>query len=60
MTCDPADTPAPKRPDSRTLDRVAMLCDELLRRGVPAEAVQPIVDWIDEQTPPGLRRQMKR
>lgn len=58
MTCDPADTP--KRPDAVTLDRVAKLCDELLRRGVPAEAVQPVVDWMDEQTPPHLRRQLKR
>ncbi len=36
--------------------RVAMLLDELLRRGVPADLVQAIIDWMDEQTPRHLRR----
>lgn len=30
-------------------ERVAMLCDELLRRGVPQPAVQPVIDWLDAQ-----------
>ena len=39
---------------SQKLDRVAMLCDELLRRGVPRDAVQPVVDWLNQQRPSGL------
>lgn len=35
-------------------DRIAALCDELLRRGVPREVVQPVVDWFDAQQAPGL------
>lgn len=32
-----------------TLDRVASMCDEMLRRGVPAHIVQPTIEWIDAQ-----------
>ncbi len=32
-------------------NRIAMLLDELLRRGVPRELVQAIVDWMDDQIP---------
>jgi hypothetical protein len=39
-----------------TFDRIAMLCDELLRRAVPRDRVQPIIDWMDEQRPVGARR----
>jgi len=35
--------------DKMTLDRVAMLLDELLRRGVPIEKVQPAIDWLADQ-----------
>ena len=41
-----------------TLDRIAMLCDELLRRGVPREVLKPVLDWLDGQTPPRLRGQL--
>jgi hypothetical protein len=33
-------------------ERIAMLCDELLRHGVPREVVQGVVDWMDAQSPP--------
>jgi hypothetical protein len=46
--------------DRMTLDRIAMLCDEMLRRGVPLAVVQPVIDWLDEQTPPRLRGQLGR
>lgn len=32
-----------------TLDRIAMLIDEMLRRGVPKDVVQPIIDWLKDQ-----------
>lgn len=35
-----------------TLDRVAMLCDEMLRRGVPLAVVQPLIDWVYAQRHP--------
>jgi hypothetical protein len=35
--------------------RIAMLLDELLRRGVPPALVQAIVDWMDAQNPRGQR-----
>jgi len=38
------------------LDRVALLCDRLLGMGVPRDAVQPIVDWLNEQKPNGAPR----
>lgn len=31
------------------LDRIAVLADEMLRRGVPPEVVQPIRDWLNSQ-----------
>jgi hypothetical protein len=32
-----------------TLDRIAMLLDELQRRGVPADLLQPLIKWLMEQ-----------
>lgn len=31
------------------LDRIAMLLDELLRRGVPSDVLQPVIDWLMNQ-----------
>ena len=39
--------------------RIAMLLDELLRRGVPLKLLQPIIDWMDDQNP-HLRGQLGR
>lgn len=36
--------------DRVTRERILMICDELLRRGVPLAAVQPILDWLDANT----------
>jgi hypothetical protein len=33
----------------QALERIAMLLDELKRRGVPADLLQPIVKWLMEQ-----------
>lgn len=41
-----------------TLDRIAALCDELLRRGVPLAVLQPVIDWLEEHTPPHLKGQL--
>lgn len=38
------------------LDRVASLCDEMLRRGVPLPVVQPVIDWVYAQRHPELNR----
>jgi len=38
------------------LDRVALLCDRLLKLNVPRDAVQPIVDWLNAQKPNGSPR----
>jgi len=38
---------------SQNLDRVAMLCDQLLKLNVPREALQPIIDWLNESAPNG-------
>lgn len=35
--------------NKQTLDRIARLCDEMLRRGVPRDVVQHVVDWIMDQ-----------
>lgn len=32
-----------------TLERIAKLVDEMLRKGVPKDVVQPIIDWIRDQ-----------
>lgn len=31
-------------------ERIAVLCDQLLRRGAPRAAVQPVVDWLEGQS----------
>jgi hypothetical protein len=41
---------------AQNLDRVAMLCDQLLRLNVPKHAVQPIVDWLNDNRPSGARK----
>ena len=41
---------------AQNLDRVAMLCDQLLRLNVPKPAVQPIVDWLNDNRPSGARK----
>lgn len=28
-------------------ERIALMCDQLIKRGVPRVAVQPVVDWLD-------------
>jgi hypothetical protein len=40
----------------QNLDRVALLCDQLLRLGVPRDAVQPVADWLNDQKPNGAPR----
>lgn len=35
--------------DKVTLDRIAMLIDEMLRKGVPKDVVQPIINWLMDQ-----------
>lgn len=35
--------------DQVTRERIAMLCDELLRRRVPRSVVQHVIDWLDAQ-----------
>jgi hypothetical protein len=37
--------------DSIIRERIALLCDEMLRRGVPRPVVQHVVDWLDTQRP---------
>ena len=32
-------------------ERCAVLCDELIRRGVPAELVRPAAEWLDRNNP---------
>jgi hypothetical protein len=31
------------------LDRIAMLLDELRRRGVPQDVLQPVINWLMDQ-----------
>lgn len=31
---------------SSDLDRIAILLDELRRRGAPIELLQPLIDWV--------------
>lgn len=35
--------------DGTIIKRVLTLVDELRRRGVPESAVQPVLDWLDEE-----------
>lgn len=36
--------------DKVILNRIATLLDELLHRGVPANVLQPVIDWLMDQT----------
>ena len=31
------------------LDRIAMLLDELKRRGVPPDVLEPVINWLMDQ-----------
>ncbi len=33
-----------------TADRIAMLLDELKRRGIPLHLLQPVIDWLHAET----------
>ena len=33
------------------LERIAMLLDELRRRGVPEDVMKPIINWLMDQKP---------